>query len=105
MCKKKDKCWNLNIYSLHLVEVSLSIWKVESVESGKQGCCFYSKLLPTAMVQQSVCHITKEIPCFTEFLLDSKANVQAQLASTIYHRSSLVQGWSNSIASEVTVRI
>ena len=57
------------------------------------------------MVQQSVCHVTKEIRCFTEFLLDSKANVQAQLASTIYHRSSLVQGWSNSIASEVTVRI
>ena len=62
------------------------------MESEKQGCCFYSELLPTAMVQQSVCHITKEIRCFTEFLLDSKANVQAQLASTIYHRSSLVQG-------------
>ena len=42
------------------------------------------------MVQQSVCHITKEIPCFIEFLLDSKANVQAQLAPTIYHRSSFV---------------
>ena len=42
------------------------------------------------MVQQSLCHIHKEI-CVTEFLL-GKANVQVQIASTIYHRSSLVQG-------------
>ena len=65
---------------------------MESAESEKQGCCFYSKLLPTTMFQLPVCHITKEIPCFTEFLQDNKANVQAQLALTIYHRSSLVQG-------------
>ena len=56
------------------------------------------------MVQQSVCHIHKEI-CVTEFLLGSKPNVQVQIASPIYHRSSLVQGGCNSIASEVTVRM